>query len=188
MAPHTDQTANHNHSQHHSNQSPTRTDRDGPMRDRHLTPPHGDSMLGQVRYRTYSDKRMSRMRARPVIYWFMNVHQGYSLQRGTCLSWNLIIFTTEKFRTHWRAEGPRCNHITILIRLQASLSFCRLVVLRFRPRTRTAISRVRIPTTVRQSGREVRLVVSTFITEGPFAMLHRSISILLIVYGSCSIW
>ena len=43
-------------------------------------------------------------------------------------------------------------------------SFCQLVVWRFRSQTCTTISRVRIPTTARQSSSEVRFVVSTFIS------------------------
>ena len=41
-------------------------------------------------------------------------------------------------------------------------------------RTCTAISRVRIPTTARQSGSEVRLVVSTFITLIQYVYINRS--------------
>ena len=67
------------------------------------------------------------------------------------------------------------NHTTIWIRLWiVSLSFCRLVVWRFRSRTWSAISRVRIPTTARQSGSEVRMVVSTFISLIQYVYINRS--------------
>ena len=50
----------------------------------------------------------------------------------------------------------------------------KLLVWKFQSRTYTAISHVRIPTTVRQSGSEVRLVVSTSITLIQYVYINRS--------------
>ena len=80
----------------------------------------------------------------------------------------------------WEMIRTRFNHTTIWIRLPPkvgtiiSLSFCRMVVWRFRSRTCTTFSRVRIPTTARQSGSEVRLVVSTFKTLIQYVYINRS--------------
>ena len=65
------------------------------------------------------------------------------------------------------------NNLGEKVRYPKKHSISLLVMLRFRTLTCTAISRVRIPTTARQSGSEVGLVVSTFITLIQYVYIYR---------------